>query len=116
MQLLEVVLGILLVILRETVLDGLLQLLLDVGTHVAYLYLGFLGNLVALLDQFTATLLSRLGDTQADDFAVVLRSNAHVRVHDGFLDVANLLLVPRLDGNGTGIGCGDVGNLVQGNS
>ena len=116
MQLLQVSLGILLQVFRETVLDGLLQLLLDVSTNVAYLNLGLLGNLVALLNEVTTALLSRLGQTQTDNLAIILWSDAHVRVHDGLLDVADLLLVPRLDGNGTGIGSGDVGNLVQRNS
>ena len=114
MQFLQVGFGILLVVLRETVLDGLLQFLLDVGTNVAHLYLCLLSNLVALLYQIATALLGGLGDTQTDNLAIVLWCNPYVRVHDGLLDVANLLLVPRLDGNGACIGCRDVGNLVQG--
>ena len=62
-QFLQIKLSILLVVLRESVLDGLLQFVLDVAAHVAHLHLGFLGYLVTLLHQVAATLLGGLGDT-----------------------------------------------------
>ena len=115
MQLLKIELGILLVILGKTVLDGFLQLFLDVATNVANFDLGLLGNLVALLHQVATALFGGLGDTQTDDFAIVFGGDTHIAVHDGFLDVANLFLVPRLDGDGACIGCGHVGYLIEWN-
>ena len=76
MNLLEFQLGILLIVLRESVLDGLLQLVLDVATHVAHLYLGLLCNLGTLLSKIATTLLSRNGDVQADHLTIVLWGNA----------------------------------------
>ena len=114
MELLKLELGILLVVLRKTVLDSLLQLVLDVSTHITYLDLGLLSNLVALLGQVATTLLGRHRDVQADHLTIVLGGDTYIRIHDGLLNVTDLLTVPRLDGNGTGIGHTDIGYLVEG--
>ena len=114
MDFLELQLGVLLVVLAKSVLDGLLQFFLDVGTYVAYLNLGLLRNLVALLHQVATALLGRLRNAETDDLAVVLRRDAHVTVHDGLLNVTNLLAVPGLDGDGTGIGSRHGCYLIQG--
>ena len=82
-------------------------------THIAHLYLRLLRNLAALLRQFTAALLRWLRYSQAYHLAVIVRCDAHLRVHDGLLYAAYGLLVPRLDGYGARVGRADVGNLVQ---
>ena len=103
-DLLQLGLSILLKILRQTVFDGLLQLLFDIATSVAYLNLGLLANLVTLLDQLLTTLLCGLRNAKTNDLAVVLGCDAHVAVHDGLLNVADGLLVPRTYGDGARIG------------
>ena len=114
MKFLKLELGILLIVLAESVLDSLLQLVFDVGTHVSDFNLSLLGNLVALLDQILTTLLCRLRDIQSDDLTIVLWGDAHIGIHDGLLDITDLLTVPRLDSDGTGIGHTDVGHLIEG--
>ena len=113
-NLLQFQLCILLIILGETILDGLLQLVLDIATHIAHLDLGLLGNLGALLGEVATALLSGDGDVETDHLAIVFGGNAHIRIHDGFLNAADLLGVPWLDGDGAGIGHAHVCNLVQG--
>ena len=49
MNLLQFILGILLVVLRESVLYRLLQFVLDFSAHVAHLHLYLLADLVTLL-------------------------------------------------------------------
>ena len=68
MNLLQFLLGVLFVVFGEAVLDGFLQLVLDVGTYVAHLHFGLFCNLVALLhvvpDKFSGekiALLKALG-------------------------------------------------------
>ena len=113
MNLLQLQLGILLIILAQSVLDSLLQLFLYVGTHIAHLHLRFLSYLVALFHQVATALLGRLRNNEANHLAIVLRCNAYVAVHDSLLNVAYLLAVPRLDGNGARIRATHVGYLVQ---
>ena len=76
MEFLKLEFSILLIILRETVLDGFLELILDISTHVTHLDLSLLSNLVALLDQILTALLSGLWDIQTDDLTIVLRGDA----------------------------------------
>ena len=113
MNLLEFALSVLLEVFRQTVLDSLLQLVLCVLTCVANLHLRALANLVALLYEFLTALLSRLRDAEADNLAVVLRSDTYIAVHDCLLDVADLLLVERTDSDSTRIGHCNVSHLIQ---
>ena len=113
MEFLKLQLSVLLIILREAVLDGLLQLVLDITTHITHLNLGLLADLVALFHQIPTTLLGGYRDVQTDDLTIVLRRDAHIGIHDGLLDVTDLLTIPGLDGDGTRIGHTDVGHLIQ---
>ena len=113
MDFLELELSVLLVVLRESVLDGFLELVLDVSPDVSDLDLCLLSNLVALLGELTAPLFCGLRDVQADDFSVVFRRDAHIAVHDGLLNVADGFLVPRSDGDGACVGAVDIGHLVE---
>ena len=78
MNLLKVGLGILLKVLRQSVLDGFLELVLNIGTHIAYLHLHTLTNLVALLGEFATSLLGGHRDTKTDNLAVVLGSDTDI--------------------------------------
>ena len=56
-QFLQLVLSVLLQILRKTVLDSLLQFVLDFATHIAHLHLSLLSNLATLLHKFLTALI-----------------------------------------------------------
>ena len=59
-QLLQFELGIFLIVLAQAVLDGFLQFVLHIATHIAHFHLGLLTNFVALLHQFLTALLCGL--------------------------------------------------------
>ena len=113
MNLLEFALSVLLQILRQTVLDSLLQLVLCLLTCVANLHFSALADLVALLDKLLTAFLCRLRNAKADNLAVVLGSDAYVAIHDSLLNLADLLLVERTDSDSAWIGHSNVGYLVQ---
>ena len=111
-NLLQVCLCVLFEVFRQSVLDSLLQFILNIRTGVAHFHLCAFSNLVALLHKVAATLFCWLGKIEAYDLSVVLRSNANTTIHDSFLNVLNGFFVPRTNGNSTCIGCRNVGYLV----
>ena len=113
MELLEVVLGILLKILRESVLDSLLKFLFNIATHVAHLYFCLLGYFATLLREFTTTLLRRLWNSKAYHFAVVVGGDAYLRIDDSLLDIADSLFVPRFDSYGASIRGAYISYLIE---
>ena len=104
MNFLKVILGILLKVLGQSVLNSLLELVLHIGTHIAYLHLHTLTNLVALLGEFATALLGGHWNTKTDNLAIVLGCDTHIRIHNGLLDCLNLLFVPRTNGYRTRVG------------
>ena len=93
---------------------GLLQELDGVAAGVAHDHLGLLAGGLGLLDEVLAALFGQGGDGAADDFAVVLRGEAEIGVHNRFLNLGNHILFPGLEGESLGIGSRDGGYLVHG--
>ena len=114
MNFLQVGFGVLFHVLREAVLHGFLEFVDAVASGVAYSHLGLFGLLGALLGELASALLGEGRNAEANDFAVVLGHDADGRVDDGLFDDAEHLLVPRLDGDGARIGCGDGSHVVDG--
>src|SRR3989441_8409207 len=95
-QLLHILLGVLLLVLRDVL--GLFDPTDRLGARVADGDAPFLGELVDDLDQLLAALLGERGDGDADDVAVVGGREAEVGGEDRLLDRLEEALVPRLHG------------------
>ena len=113
-HLLEVGFAVLLEVFAESFLHGFLEGFDAVAACVAHTHLGVLAFLAALLSELLAALLGEGWYADAYDLAVVLGHNAKFAVDDGFLDDFEHGLVPGLDGDGAGVGCGDGGAVVDG--
>src|SRR5437016_2932492 len=95
-QLLHILLGVLLLVLRDVL--GLFDPADRLGARVADGDAPFLGELVDDLDQLFAALLGERGDGDADDVAVVGGREAEIGGEDRLLDRLEEALVPRLHG------------------
>ncbi len=90
------------------------QVVVGVAADVADGDLGLVALLVDDFDEVLAALLGQRGDDDAQGDAVIGGVEAEVALLDGLLDVADRLLIPRLDGDGAGVGGVDRGDVLQG--
>src|ERR1041385_492612 len=111
-QLLDVLLGVLLLVLRDVL--RLLDPVDRLGAGVADRHATFLGEFVHDLDELPAALLGQGGNRDANDAAVVRMRETEIGGENRLLDRLEERLVPRLDGQELGLGGGDVRYLVQG--
>src|SRR6058998_1905908 len=110
-QLLDVLLGVLLFILRDVL--GLLDLADRIGARVADRHPPFLGELVHDLHQLPPPLFVERGERDADQVAVVGGGESQIGREDRLFDRLEEGLVPGLDGQELRLGSGHAGDLVE---
>src|SRR2546426_1061528 len=110
-QLLNVLLGVLLFILRDVL--GLLDLADRIGACVADRHPPFLGELVHDLHQLPPPLFVERGERDADQVAVVGGGESQIGREDRFFDRLEEPLVPRLDGQELRLRCRHARDLIE---
>ena len=112
-QLLHVILGILLDILWQSVLDVLLESLDNITADIAHSNLRIFCLRLCLLCELTAAFLSHWWKADADYLAIVLRCDAERRVDDCLLNHLEHTFFPRSDDDALCIRARAVGNLCE---
>src|SRR5713101_961659 len=112
MQLLRLLLGVLLVVLRDVL--GLLDLVDRLRAGPAHADAPFFGELVHDLHQLLAALLRERRQGNADEVAIVGRREPEIGGQDRFLDRLDEALVPGLNGQELGLRGGNARHLVEG--
>src|SRR6266567_2885777 len=110
-QLLNVLLGVLFLILRDVL--GLLDLADRIGARVADRHPPFLGELVHDFHQLPPPLFVERGERDADHVAVVGGGESQIGREDRFFDRLEEPLIPRLNGQELRLGCGDACDLIE---
>src|SRR5438093_9460622 len=113
-QLLEPLLGALLVLLRyATVFFCFTQMVEGIAPAITHGHARLLGALVDLLDELFAAILRQLRQHQADDLTIIGRVDAQVRRLDGFFNWTEHAPIPWLNQDHARIGGTDVGDAVD---
>src|SRR2546421_11654690 len=110
-QLLNVLLGVLLFILRDVL--GLLHLADRIGARVADCHPPFLGELVHDLHQLPPPFFVERGERDADHVAVVGGGESQIGREDRFFDRLEEPLIPWLDGQELRLRCRHARDLIE---